>query len=98
MGRVVLDFDHARRLKLHAAGLTDTELAEAVGITSGSASVWRKKAGLKRNRHRVEYETTEKERGIIDSFMTDLTILADKLKIKMDEDAIGRVIQAWRLI
>ena len=98
MGRVVLDFDHARRLKLHAAGLTDTELAKAVGITQGSASHWRKKAGLKLNRPRMIYETTEEERGIIDSFMTDLTIVADRLKTKMDEDAIVRFIMAWRLI
>lgn len=95
MGRVVLDFDHHRRLKLHAAGLTDTELAAEVGITQGAASIWRKKAGLKRNMPQIAYETTETERSIMNSFMTDLLILADRAKTKLDQDAISRFMLAW---
>jgi predicted transcriptional regulator len=72
MGRTVNQFDQQRRLKLHSRGLTDSQLAAEVGITPGAASVWRKKEGLKRNNLRSEYETTEKERSIMSSFMSDL--------------------------
>jgi predicted transcriptional regulator len=72
MGRTVNQLDQQRRLKLHSRGLTDSQLAAEVGITPGAASVWRKKEGLKRNNLRSEYETTEKERSIMSSFMSDL--------------------------
>jgi predicted transcriptional regulator len=98
MGRTVNQFDQQRRLKLHSRGLTDSQLAAEVGITPGAASVWRKKEGLKRNNLRSEYETTEKERSIMSSFMSDLITISNRAKTKIDEDAIVRFILAWRLL
>ena len=92
MGRLT-ELAHYRRIKLHQQGLTDNELAKKENVVTGSIRAWRKKYNLKRNTGR--YERTIKERVIVNSFMTDLIIVSDTAKTKLDREAIGRFMLAW---
>ena len=73
--------------------MLDIEMAEIENVVPGSIRMWRKKHGLRRNAKK--YETTEQQREIVNSFMTDLLILADRAKTKLDQDAISRFMLAW---
>jgi uncharacterized protein YjcR len=95
MGRLAR-FGHYRRLKMYSQGLSDNELASRENVTLNSIRSWRKRHNLKRNKGC--YQTTEKERSIMSSFMSDLITISNRAKTKIDEDAIVRFILAWRLL
>jgi hypothetical protein len=92
MGRLAR-FGHYRRLKMYSQGLSDNELASRENVTLNSIRSWRKRHNLKRNTG--HYDRTIKEQAIVSSFMTDLLIVADAAKTKLDREAIGRFMLAW---
>ena len=47
--------ENARRLELHSQGLTDAEMAAAIGISYGSAYDWRKSRKLPANSKNYRY-------------------------------------------
>lgn len=68
--------EEARRRKLHRQGMTDKEIARAVGLSPSGISGWRRKRQLRANYRRQETEMNIRRRQMYEAGLSDREMAA----------------------
>jgi len=68
--------EEARRRKLHRQGMTDKEIARAIGLSPSGISGWRRKRQLRANYRRQETEMNIRRRQMYEAGLSDREMAA----------------------
>lgn len=88
------------RLEAYQKGLTDKEAAQVLNMLLNTFITWRRRRGLKPNyAHKyttTAYTTTAYERDLVNEFMHDLAMIANRVDGPVDVKNISLFMECWR--